>query len=68
MQLQKWTVVNRRWFAKDSRPSKNQWLQMIRNKAVAGKIIMDEPMIDIDHFAATNELTAPGKEVVNLLE
>ena len=67
MQLQKWTVVNQRWFAKGSRPTRQQWIQMIKSKAVSGKIIMDQPMIDVDHFAANDEL-APAREVVNLLD
>lgn len=67
MQLQKWTVVNRRWFAPESRPTRKQWAEMIRSKQISGKILMDEPMIDIDHFAVNDDFT-PAKEVINLLD
>ena len=67
MQLQKWTIVNRRWFSPESRPTRKQWVEMIRSKQIAGKILMDEPMIDMDHFAANDDFT-PEKEVINLLD
>lgn len=57
MQLQKWSTVNRRLFATGSGPSRKEWMQLITEHAINGRIIGDMVFIDIDQLAANTVLS-----------
>lgn len=60
MQLTRWTIINREEFAKGSRPSKQEWCELIETQAVDGKIIAGTPYIDAARFVANTVMNPPG--------
>lgn len=69
MQLQKWTLVNKRYFAPRAGLSQLEWQALIRNGVVNGRIIGPYTFVDIDQLAASIELTGkPDTDMPNLLE
>lgn len=69
MQLEKWTTVNRRYFAPRSGPTQKQWQSLIREGAVRGLILGPLTFVDIDQLASCVELTAtPDNDIPDLLK
>ncbi|SEG13961.1 hypothetical protein [Marinobacterium lutimaris] len=62
MQLQKWSTVNKRYFASRSGPSEKEWQAMIRDGIVNGRILGTLTYIDIDQIAAFTELPSQSTE------
>lgn len=62
MRLSKHTAVNNTYFAKDSRPSKKDWIRQIECGAVEGKIIGNTVYIDTDHLMSRDIFQAPAND------
>ena len=41
MQLQKWTVVNRRWFAPESRSTRKQWAALSQIRRAIDEVLKE---------------------------
>lgn len=71
MQLQRWRTVNKRYFSARSGPSAEEWRNLIRTGAVNGKILGEDPFIDIDHLAVATEFSdkpdTSGQDMPDLL-
>lgn len=65
MQLQRWRTVNRRLFTARSGPSAAEWRKLIRTGAINGKILGDEPYVDIDALAANTEFSEQPQSLRN---
>lgn len=64
--LRLWTKTNKQWFAPDSRLSKAQWVQLITDGSIQGRVIDGTPYIEEDHIASTVILEkAPANDPQN---
>lgn len=72
MQLMLWTTLNRRYFAKGSRPSQREWEAAVLEGRVNGKIAFNTVFIDIDDFLSRDDFQAvsgsDGSAGIDLLE
>lgn len=68
MQLQKWSTLNRRFFAPGAGPSQKEWKQMVKDGVVNGRVIGAIVYIDEDQIAANIVLGAKqDNEIPDLL-
>lgn len=61
MSLARHTQANREFFEKGRAPTVHTWLDWIRRGVVKGKVIDGRPWVDLNHFAARQELAEPPK-------
>lgn len=71
MALASHRTANKEFFESGCAPSKQTWLEWVSRGVVRGKIIDGKPFIDLNHFAASDNLQEPvkhsGATVVDLL-